>query len=470
MFCRQCGSEIPNEAKFCTFCGAKTVAPKGQIDEVSNTSETNESINAQSAAAINQEAETASLPEDSKAETNNNAAEEATDIDETQAAGTEPIQADASDATASSETSNLKAAVAQNKKRSRRRMPMILLVALALALATSVAYAAYRVYTDVWLPYQAEQEMQAKHPLKDADGDTVTSEVSGEPKNALQIADLMMMDPASIPDFLGEQKLDYNESYANGQWSIGQFSYLDNNYPDVFDKRSFTTGSVALYIGSDSSIISPHSLGATTNRKELKAGQKPGGVIISGLPIKSNLDDNQISDFCESANLGKPLEKFTTSASGQYSQNEQEKTRLYTGIASTESNEKVIWYISIEEISGSNNQAIFGCIKLENAYEGIVKPYALYDKEQWEAAGNREKATIAAQSLSQEYWGGFLPYRFNVLTKKVEASDANGTWRDAEQSGQKGIYISPNDGSAIFEKEICGDFSLDTFQSEITDL
>lgn len=149
MFCRQCGSEIPNEAKFCTFCGAKTVAPKGQIDEVSNTSETNESINAQSAAAIDQEAETASLPEDSKAETNNNAAEEATDIDETQAAGTEPIQADASDATASSETSNLKAAVAQNKKRSRRRMPMILLVALALALATSVAYAAYRVYTDV---------------------------------------------------------------------------------------------------------------------------------------------------------------------------------------------------------------------------------------------------------------------------------------------------------------------------------
>ena len=41
-------------------------------------------------------------------------------------------------------------------------MPMILLVALALALATSVAYAAYRVYTDIWAPMQQEQQQKAQ--------------------------------------------------------------------------------------------------------------------------------------------------------------------------------------------------------------------------------------------------------------------------------------------------------------------
>ena len=41
-------------------------------------------------------------------------------------------------------------------------MPMILLVALALALATSVAYAAYRAYTDIWAPMQQEQQQKAQ--------------------------------------------------------------------------------------------------------------------------------------------------------------------------------------------------------------------------------------------------------------------------------------------------------------------
>lgn len=36
MFCRQCGSEISNEAKFCNFCGTKTVAPKARKGESDN--------------------------------------------------------------------------------------------------------------------------------------------------------------------------------------------------------------------------------------------------------------------------------------------------------------------------------------------------------------------------------------------------------------------------------------------------
>ena len=33
MYCRECGSEISNEAKFCNFCGTETVKPKAQTNE-----------------------------------------------------------------------------------------------------------------------------------------------------------------------------------------------------------------------------------------------------------------------------------------------------------------------------------------------------------------------------------------------------------------------------------------------------
>ena len=54
----------------------------------------------------------------------------------------------------------LRGAVNATKHRSRRRVPMVVLVALAMALAAGTAYAAYRVYTDIWLPAQQTQNEQ----------------------------------------------------------------------------------------------------------------------------------------------------------------------------------------------------------------------------------------------------------------------------------------------------------------------
>lgn len=54
----------------------------------------------------------------------------------------------------------LRGAVNATKHRSRRRVPMVVLVVLAMALAADTAYAAYRVYTDVWLPAQQTQNEQ----------------------------------------------------------------------------------------------------------------------------------------------------------------------------------------------------------------------------------------------------------------------------------------------------------------------
>lgn len=59
----------------------------------------------------------------------------------------------------------LRGAVNATKHRSRRRVPMVVLVALAMALAAGTAYAAYRVYTDMWLPaQQAQNERTVEAP------------------------------------------------------------------------------------------------------------------------------------------------------------------------------------------------------------------------------------------------------------------------------------------------------------------
>lgn len=60
----------------------------------------------------------------------------------------------------SEQSETLRGAVNATKHRSRRRVPMVVLVALAMALAAGTAYAAYRVYTDVWLPAQQNQNEQ----------------------------------------------------------------------------------------------------------------------------------------------------------------------------------------------------------------------------------------------------------------------------------------------------------------------
>ena len=71
MYCRECGSEISNEAKFCNFCGTETVKPKAQTNEnvdfsegqmpneAQNSAIADETSDALSAAAEN---ESAKLP------------------------------------------------------------------------------------------------------------------------------------------------------------------------------------------------------------------------------------------------------------------------------------------------------------------------------------------------------------------------------------------------------------------------
>ncbi|MDO4290801.1 MAG: zinc ribbon domain-containing protein [Eggerthellaceae bacterium] len=111
MFCTNCGSEVSSEARFCGKCGTALVREDGVV---------------------------ASEP-----------------------AASFPV---ASHLDGQPEPVTFATAMDAAKQKSKRRIPMVVLVALVLALATGVAYAAYRVYTDVYVPLQqAQRETQMQN-------------------------------------------------------------------------------------------------------------------------------------------------------------------------------------------------------------------------------------------------------------------------------------------------------------------
>ena len=134
-------SGFPTEA-----AGGHGIAPSGHP---SNDSSQNDS------------ARLGSLQSDSSS--SDSSLESAAFVDEAE----KPCEAGACDASSAPQNSasskhpeTLRGAVNATKYRSRRRVPMVVLVALAMALAAGTAYAAYRVYTDVWLPAQQTQNEQ----------------------------------------------------------------------------------------------------------------------------------------------------------------------------------------------------------------------------------------------------------------------------------------------------------------------
>ena len=127
MYCTKCGAKLPRDARFCMNCG-KPVAAIAPAKAAAST------------ASSGKAAAPAAVP----------------------AKAAEPMGASSSSQNnpSSEQSETLRGAVNATKHRSRRRVPMVVLVALAMALAAGTAYAAYRVYTDVWLPAQQTQNEQ----------------------------------------------------------------------------------------------------------------------------------------------------------------------------------------------------------------------------------------------------------------------------------------------------------------------
>lgn len=127
MYCTKCGAKLPRDARFCMNCGKPVAAIASEKAAASTAS----SGKAAAPAAVPAKA---AEPTGASSSSQNNPSLE--------------------------QSETLRGAVNATKHRSRRRVPMVVLVALAMALAAGTAYAAYRVYTDVWLPAQQAQNEQ----------------------------------------------------------------------------------------------------------------------------------------------------------------------------------------------------------------------------------------------------------------------------------------------------------------------
>ena len=200
MYCTKCGAKLPRDAKFCMNCGkpvsaivsakavestgapAKAAAPAASSEEAAapaapsakavvstfaseaadlGRNDVSSSDASSNGSSQNDSARLGSLQSDSSfsdpSSESDAFADEPEKSCEAGACGTSSVpQEDVSP----KRPETLRGAVNATKHRSRRRVPMVVLVALAMALAAGTAYAAYRVYTDVWLPAQQNQNEQ----------------------------------------------------------------------------------------------------------------------------------------------------------------------------------------------------------------------------------------------------------------------------------------------------------------------
>ena len=210
MYCTKCGAKLPRDARFCMNCGkpVAAIAPAKAVEltavfakaaepKAVPAKETAPTASSEGAAAFAVSSEEAAAPAASSAKAGMSVfAAEAADAGRNDAASNDAssngssqndparlgsslesaafvdeaeksCEAGACDASSTPQNSasskhpeTLRGAVNATKHRSRRRVPMVVLVALAMALAAGTAYAAYRVYTDVWLPAQQTQNEQ----------------------------------------------------------------------------------------------------------------------------------------------------------------------------------------------------------------------------------------------------------------------------------------------------------------------
>lgn len=265
MFCRQCGAELEEGARFCAYCGTKAYGAEGHDTSTSadpSTSlehqETESDTAAQPRPLATISATTADAHDETQGTTGStgttSSAANGPDDGKTAVGAGAEATADQAEANPTSSTS-LKAAVKATRKRSLRKMPTILLVALALALATSVAYAAYQVYTQVWAPYQAQQQ------AAQGGGATATSEY----------VDVWVVDSArntvaasEIDTHVGEVSYEVTYSYDEAGKLVEQTTSTFGSVPSTAVQTYEYDGLLPTSIANEIQIVAGNEYGGAT--------------------------------------------------------------------------------------------------------------------------------------------------------------------------------------------------------------
>ncbi len=222
MYCIHCGNKLEESAKFCTRCGAQ--ADRSATNNASKTLSNNET------------SDTDSVDAESVSEVSS----EATDT-QTASEAESSLQND-------SESSTLKAAIASSRRRSLRRMPVIIIVALALALLSSIAYAAYYVYTEIYLPQQEAQQKEQQEegqeeenqsaelePTYSSEAITVTVNISEEAEDFYTgsiewtyVQFSSSVDNEALDALNAQIKEDFEQTVTNAEnWSLDAEDYVE---------------------------------------------------------------------------------------------------------------------------------------------------------------------------------------------------------------------------------------------------
>lgn len=208
MRCPSCDKDNSDKARFCIHCGTK-LSKDPEKAEVNKTAASSASENT-----------TKKIESDVDSQNDSLGSVNVTSISIDEVSKTK------------SENSSLKNAVATNKKRSRRRVPLVIVVALALALSASVAFAAYYVYTEVWLPSQQEQGQQTSSLSNSIEQNTVSQASAAAFDEVIKeyqsLIDAAKENPNVItPDYIRENYTYIDEAESTlWQYHYDSFSYI----------------------------------------------------------------------------------------------------------------------------------------------------------------------------------------------------------------------------------------------------
>lgn len=390
MYCSSCGAKLPDGARYCSKCGAAVTA-------------------------------------ETRYERND-----------------APVSTASNTDTASSRV-GLRTRLIEFRRTTLRAVPTFVLVLIALVASAGVAYALFRVATDVVMPAiennvkafapkeEAQQQKEKKEEKQEEQEEQVGA--TGHPKSFLQLSEILAMNPKDISSYLQGQGLRYVEptltpSSDGNPPEYGQEFIASLNSP-VGSTASWETdwsNAIAQQLGIPSQYVVASAANATsgsTNQNSveivmgnnlsdsksyapqypnyeyssvdsLEKGGVPAQIVLSGVGLKW-LDGNGASSVAKAAGFG-PV-------AGQYlCESTSGSSRWITYSGFTKIKGKDFGWAIVQSGSPSEEapRTELRCFSLDDMKRFVVVEQKLYTEDEWQSASEAQRAEMIGQAFVQE--------------------------------------------------------------------